>query len=170
MWHFKRTLRERYSKLVKVIKHIDTSFKLKGDKENSLRLHMPDYKGNQPMLFCIQRTFFVILSLLSSTIAFAQRYSGHGRGMSNDSFSFGSPSWNETLIMIIVSVIAIPLSSLFINYANKKEEGKGTIYWILGGVFGLVGFVAVLPLIYHYWYIVILLALLGALYGAYKNG
>ena len=53
MWPFKRTLSERYSKLVKLIKSIDSHFQLTEDKEDSLRLHLPNYKGNQPMDFHI---------------------------------------------------------------------------------------------------------------------
>lgn len=53
MWPFKRTLSERYSKLVKLIKSIDSHFRLTEDKEDSLRLHLPNYKGNQPMDFHI---------------------------------------------------------------------------------------------------------------------
>ena len=50
---FKRTLSERYCKLVKLIKSIDSHFQLTEDKEDSLRLHLPNYKGNQPMDFHI---------------------------------------------------------------------------------------------------------------------
>jgi len=53
MWPFKKTLSERYSKLVKLIKSIDSHFQLTEDKEDSLRLHLPNYKGNQPMDFHI---------------------------------------------------------------------------------------------------------------------
>ena len=53
MWSFKRTLSERYSKLVKLIKSIDSHFQLTEDKEDSLRLHLSNYKGNQPMDFHI---------------------------------------------------------------------------------------------------------------------
>lgn len=53
MWPFKRTLSERYSKLVKLIKSIDSHFQLTENKEDSLRLHLSNYKGNQPMDFHI---------------------------------------------------------------------------------------------------------------------
>lgn len=53
MWPFKRTLSVRYSKLVKLIKSIDSHFQLTEDKEDSLRLHLPNYKGNQTMDFQI---------------------------------------------------------------------------------------------------------------------
>ena len=53
MWPFKRTLSERYSKLVKLIKSIDPNFQMTENKEDSLRLHLPNYKGNQPMDFHI---------------------------------------------------------------------------------------------------------------------
>lgn len=53
MWPFKRTLSKRYSKLVKLIKSIDSHFQLTEDKEDSLRLHLPNYKGNQKMDFHI---------------------------------------------------------------------------------------------------------------------
>ena len=53
MWPFTRTLSERYSKLVKLIKSIDSYFQLTEDKEDSLRLHLPNYKGNQTMDFHI---------------------------------------------------------------------------------------------------------------------
>ena len=53
MWPFKRTLSVRYSKLVKLIKSIDSHFQLTEDKEDSLRLHLPNYKGNQTMDFHI---------------------------------------------------------------------------------------------------------------------
>ena len=169
MWPFKRTLSEQYSKLVKLIKSIDPNFQMTENKEDSLRLHLPNYKEDQPKGFHIKRILVAFLMILPATFVFAQRYSGHGRGLSNDSFDFGSPSVNETLTMLIVAVIAIPLSSLFINIANKKEEGKGTIYWILGGICGLAGAAAALPLVFHFWYIVVLLIILIALYGAYKD-
>ena len=50
---FNRTLSERYSKLVKLIKSIDSHFQLTEDKEDSFRLHLPNYKGNQTMDFHI---------------------------------------------------------------------------------------------------------------------
>ena len=50
---FNRTLSERYSKLVKLIKSIDSHFQLTEDKEDSVRLHLPNYKGNQTMDFHI---------------------------------------------------------------------------------------------------------------------
>lgn len=53
MWPFKRTLSKRYSKLVKLIKSIDSHFLFTEDKKDSLRLHLPNYKGNQPMDFHI---------------------------------------------------------------------------------------------------------------------
>lgn len=53
MWPFKRTLCERYSKLVKLIKSVDTHFVLTEDTDDSLRLHLPNYKGNQPIDFHI---------------------------------------------------------------------------------------------------------------------
>lgn len=53
MWPFKRALSKRYSKLVKLIKSIDSHFQFTEDKEDSLRLHLPNYKGNQPMDFHI---------------------------------------------------------------------------------------------------------------------
>lgn len=53
MWPFTRTLSERYSKLVKLIKSIDSHFQITEDVEDSLRLHLPNYKGNQPMDFHI---------------------------------------------------------------------------------------------------------------------
>ena len=53
MWPFKKTLSERYSKLVKLIKSIDPNFQMTENKEDSLRLHLPNYKGNQPMDFHI---------------------------------------------------------------------------------------------------------------------
>ena len=53
MWPFKRTLSERYSKLVNLIKSIDSHFQMTENKEDSLRLHLPNYKGNQPMDFHI---------------------------------------------------------------------------------------------------------------------
>ena len=53
MWPFNKTLSKRYSKLVKLIKSIDSHFQLTEDNEDSLRLHLPNYKGNQPMDFHI---------------------------------------------------------------------------------------------------------------------
>ena len=53
MWSFNKTLSERYSKLVKLIKSIDSHFQLTEDKEDSFRLHLPNYKGNEPMDFHI---------------------------------------------------------------------------------------------------------------------
>ena len=53
MWPFKRTLSEQYSKFVKLIKSIDPNFQMTENKEDSLRLHLPNYKGNQPMDFHI---------------------------------------------------------------------------------------------------------------------
>jgi len=169
MWPFKKSLSERYSKLVKLIMSIDSHFQLTEDKECPFRLYMPNYKEEQPKGFHIQRILVAFLMILPATFVFAQRYSGHGRGLSNDSFNFGSPSINETVIMLVFAVIAIPLSSFFIKIADKKEEGKGTFLWILGGVFGIAGGAAALPLIFHFWYIAIILIILIALYGAYKD-
>ena len=154
MWPFKRTLSEQYSKLVKLIKPIVPNFQMTENKEDSLRLHL----------------LVAFLMILPATFVFAQRYSGHGRGLSNDSFNFGSPSINETVIMLVVAVIAIPLSSFFIKIADKKEERKGTFLWILGGVFDIAGGAAALPLIFHFWYIAIILIILIALYGAGITG
>lgn len=53
MWPFTRTLSERYSKLVKLIKSIDSHFQITEDKEDSVRLNLPNYKGNQTMDFHI---------------------------------------------------------------------------------------------------------------------
>lgn len=53
MWSFKRTLSERYNKLVKLIMSIDSHFEITENKEDSVRLHLPNYKGNQPMVFHI---------------------------------------------------------------------------------------------------------------------
>ena len=53
MWPFRSTLSERYSKLVKLIKSIDSHFQLTEDKEDSLRLHLPNYKGNMTIDFHI---------------------------------------------------------------------------------------------------------------------
>ena len=170
MWPFKRTLSERYSKLVKLIKSIDPNFQMTENKEDSLRLHLPNYKEDQPKGFHIKRILVAFLMILPATFVFAQRYSGHGRGLSNDSFNFGSPSINETVIMLVVAVIAIPLSSFFIKIADKKEERKGTFLWILGGVFDIAGGAAALPLIFHFWYIAIILIILIALYGAGITG
>lgn len=54
MWPFTpKTLKDRYSKLVKLIMSIDSHFQITEDKEKSVRLHLPNYKGNQPMDFDI---------------------------------------------------------------------------------------------------------------------
>ena len=45
MWPFKRTLSERYSKLVKLIKSIDSHFQITDKNEDTLCLHSPNYKG-----------------------------------------------------------------------------------------------------------------------------
>ena len=46
-------LSKRFSKLVKLILSIDSHFEITEDKEDSMRLHLPNYKGNQPMDFHI---------------------------------------------------------------------------------------------------------------------
>lgn len=54
MWPFKhKTLYDRYSKLMKMIMSIDSHFEITENEENSVRLHLPNYKGNQPMDFHI---------------------------------------------------------------------------------------------------------------------
>jgi hypothetical protein len=53
MWSFKRTLSERYGKLIKLIMSIDSHFEITENKEDSVRLHLPNYKGNQTMDFHI---------------------------------------------------------------------------------------------------------------------
>ena len=53
MWPFKKTLSEKFSKLVKLIMSIDSHFQMTEDTVDSVRLHLPDYKGNQPMDFHI---------------------------------------------------------------------------------------------------------------------
>ena len=54
MWPFtSKTLFDRYSKLMKLIMSIDSHFELTENKEDSVRLHLPNYKGNQPMDFHI---------------------------------------------------------------------------------------------------------------------
>ena len=54
MWPFRSNkLREKYSKLVKLIMSIDSHFQITEDEEDSLRLHLPNYKGNQTMDFHI---------------------------------------------------------------------------------------------------------------------
>ena len=54
MWPFTpKTLYDRYSKLMKLIMSIDSHFEVTENKEDSVRLHLPNYKGNQPMDFHI---------------------------------------------------------------------------------------------------------------------
>ena len=54
MWPFNsKTLYDRYSKLMKLIMSIDSHFEVTENKEDSVRLHLPNYKGNQPMDFHI---------------------------------------------------------------------------------------------------------------------
>ena len=54
MWPFTpKTLYDRYSKLMKLIMSIDSHFEVTENKDNSVRLHLPNYKGNQPMDFHI---------------------------------------------------------------------------------------------------------------------
>ena len=92
MWPFKRTLSEQYSKLVKLIKSIDPNFQMTENKEDSLRLHLPNYKEDQPKGFHIQRILVAFLMILPATFVFAQRYSGHGRGLR---VKAGALRWNE---------------------------------------------------------------------------
>ena len=54
MWPFtSKTLYDRYSKLMKLIMSIDSHFEIIENKKDSVRLHLPNYKGNQPMDFHI---------------------------------------------------------------------------------------------------------------------
>lgn len=54
MWPFTpKTLYDRYSKLIRLIMSIDSHFEITENKEDSVRLHLPNYKGNQPMDFHI---------------------------------------------------------------------------------------------------------------------
>lgn len=54
MWPFtSKTLYDRYSKLMKLIMSIDSHFLVTENTESSVRLHLPNYKGNQPMDFHI---------------------------------------------------------------------------------------------------------------------
>ncbi len=54
MWPFTpKSLYDRYSKLMKLIISIDSHFEVTENKEDSVRLHLPNYKGNQPMDFHI---------------------------------------------------------------------------------------------------------------------
>ena len=54
MWPFTpKTLYDRYSKLMRLIMSIDSHFEVTENKEDSVRLHLPNYKGNQPMDFHI---------------------------------------------------------------------------------------------------------------------
>lgn len=54
MWPFTpNTLYDRYGKLIKLIMSIDSHFEVTENKEDSVRLHLPNYKGNQPMDFHI---------------------------------------------------------------------------------------------------------------------
>ena len=70
MWPFKRTLSERYSKLVNLIKSIDSHFQMTENKEDSLRLHLPNYKGNQPMDFHIYMMEpFLFISFVTKMIS-----------------------------------------------------------------------------------------------------
>ncbi len=54
MWPFtSKTLYDRYSKLIKLIMSIDSHFEITENQEDSVRLHLPNYKGNQTMDFHI---------------------------------------------------------------------------------------------------------------------
>ena len=54
MWPFTpKTLYDRYRRLMKLIKSIDSHFEVIENKKDSVRLHLPNYKGNQSMDFHI---------------------------------------------------------------------------------------------------------------------
>jgi hypothetical protein len=54
MWPFTpKTLNDRYSKLMRLIMSIDSHFEIIENKKDSVRLHLPNYKENQPMDFHI---------------------------------------------------------------------------------------------------------------------
>ena len=54
MWPFNsKTLYDRYSKLIKLIMSIDSHFEVTENNEDSVHLHLPNYKGNQPIDFHI---------------------------------------------------------------------------------------------------------------------
>ena len=53
MWPFTSALYNRYSKLIKLIMSIDSHFEITENKEDSVRLHLPNYKGYQTMDFHI---------------------------------------------------------------------------------------------------------------------
>ncbi len=54
MWPFTpKTLFDRYSKLMKLIMSIDSHFEVTENTDKTVRLHLPNYKGNQPIDFHI---------------------------------------------------------------------------------------------------------------------
>lgn len=54
IWPFtSKTLYDRYRKLIKLIMSIDSHFEITENQEDSVRLHLPNYKGNQAMDFHI---------------------------------------------------------------------------------------------------------------------
>lgn len=82
MWPFtSKTLYDRYSKLMKLLMSIDSHFEVTENKRDSVRLHLPNYKGNQPMdfhIYLIEPFLFISFTIevegkkISSTNSYPQ--------------------------------------------------------------------------------------------------
>ena len=115
------------------------------------------------------RNIFFILVCVRHGIVYAQRYTGYGRGMSNDSYSFGSPTLKEAITSLLIATISFIVAGLLCKINENKEGKLSNFITLLTFLFGLAGVGAALPLVYNYWYILVIIAIGLALYGAFKN-
>jgi hypothetical protein len=137
-------------------------------RKKLVRLYTPNYIEKHPK-FSILRIIVLVIMLTQHNIFYAQRYTGYGRGLSNDSFSFGSPRIKETIVLLLVAVTTLSLAGFLVKLNEKKEGKISNVLTITTFILGLIGFGAALPLFYNYWYVVIIIAIGIALYGAFKE-
>ena len=169
MWMFTpNTLSKRICKFFMQKLPIDSHFEVTRMRKNLVRLYTPNYIEKHPK-FSILRIIVLVIMLTQHNIFYAQRYTGYGRGMSNDSFSFSSPGIKETIVLLLVAVTTLSLAGFLVKLNEKKEGKIPNVLTITTFILGLIGFGAALPLFYNYWYVVIIIAIGIALYGAFKE-
>lgn len=122
---FNRTLNKQYSKLVKLIKSIDSHFLMTENKEAPLRLHLPYYKDNQPIDLLVMKMLLFIVLLLSNNIAYAQRYTGYGRGMDAGGDWDFSPGFKLLFYIILIGICVLGgLIGLLKEKLDTRKEKK----------------------------------------------
>lgn len=170
MWPFTpKSIYDRYRKLMKLIMSIDFHFEVTENIKKFVCLFLSHYKRKQLISLFILRIVFFVIMFMQHHLCLAQRSTGYGRGLSSDSFSFGSPDIKETIILLLVAITTLTLAVYFVKLNEKKEGKMSNVLTALTFLFGLTGFGAALPLVFNYWYVVILIIIGIALYGAYKD-